>query len=98
MREGQTPRSAIHIQTFVEVADLLVAALELDVLGALARGPVQAADALARFDDANVVAELAEFVGRDQTRHTGAKDDHLVLGRLTGQLRTALCLAGHQVP
>ena len=93
MRHG----ADVDVQSLVERADLALAA-DLGVLGAAAHRPVQAADAVARFEDAEVVAELAELVADGQPGHAGAEDQHLRAARPAGQRRTHARLAGHQVP
>ena len=94
----QSPRTAVQVQALVEIADLLLARTELRVRGAAADRPVDAADAVARFEDRDAVAKLAELVGHGHPRHAGAKDDDLGACRAAGEHRPRTCLCCHQVP
>ena len=88
VRVRNAPRADVDVLAFVERADLALAA-ELRCARALAHRPLQAADALARFEHLVVVAKLAEFVADDQAGHAAAENEDLGLRRLAAQARAS---------
>ena len=96
VRERDAPRAHVHVETVVERADLTLAA-NLGVLSAATDGPGQAANAVARLEDAVVVAQLAQLVTEHETGHPGAENQHLVPLGPTRERRTRPGLPGHQV-
>ena len=92
---GQAGGAGVEIFAVREVADLLGAVGHVDA-GAAADAPVAAADAVARFDEGDAVAGLAEFPGGDEAGDAGAEhDDAGPFGR-AGELQgRAIGVFGH---
>src|SRR5690606_11734644 len=78
--EGNAGRSGIPPPAFRPFADLLALSVLLATRPA-SDGPDVAADAVARFEDGDVVAELDQLPGRRAAARNGAEYDHL--GALT---------------
>ncbi len=71
----QSPRARIDVQARIEFAFLFESA-EFGVFVAAAQRPRTSARALVVFENLDVVAGLAQFVGGDETGETCAQNDH----------------------
>ena len=91
------PRADVHIQALVERTDLTLA-VDLGMFGAAADGPVDAADAIARLENAEVVAELVQFVGDDEAGDAGAEDDDVGFRGTASERWAHASLSRHQLP
>ncbi len=95
----EAPRTAVVIETLVEVADLRFAAgSDLGVRRSAPQRPVHAAYAITRLENADVVSQLAELVAHRHPRNARAQDDHFRPVRSAREHGTRSRLRRHQLP
>jgi hypothetical protein len=96
MRIRDAPRPDVDVLPLVKCAHLPLTA-DFGMLVALLDRPLQAADAIARFEQLVVVAELAELVAHDHARESAAKHQHLRLRGTSRQLRLLPRRSRHEI-
>ena len=84
-----SPGARIDVQILVEFA-LLREAAEFRVPVAAAQRPISAAGSGVVFEHLNLVAGVAQLIGRGQPSHAGAEDQHRGIARRSLQINRAL--------
>jgi hypothetical protein len=97
VRVWDPPRADIDVLALVERAHLPLAA-GFGVLRAATHRPTQPADAIACFEDPEVVAQLRQFIPEHETGHAGTEHQDLGFRGASAQCRTNAGLAGHEIP